>query len=245
MSRSGGGHRRTYNTFMVKNAWVGGLSKRALDFLLGSLMLIVASIPLALAALAIKLEDRGPIFFRQERVGRYGRSFRVWKFRTMSVMLVSPQGPDRLHRDDPRITKIGRFLRKTGVDELPQLMNVIAGEMSLVGPRPTLAYQVNHYTETQRRRLEAKPGITSLAVVSGRNALSWDERIRLDLEYIDRASIALDLRILFQTLWKVLITREGLYGQDGANDTFIDPVSQADAGDEDSNGTTEGVRHDL
>lgn len=207
-------------------------------------MLVVASIPLALAALAIKLEDRGPVFFRQERVGRHGRPFRVWKFRTMSVMLVAPQGPDRLHRDDPRITRVGRFLRKTGVDELPQLINVIVGEMSLVGPRPTLAYQVDHYTETQRRRLEAKPGITSLAVVSGRNALSWDERIRLDLHYIDRASFALDVRILFQTLWRVLITREGLYGQDGANDTFIDPASPTETGDEDLGGKTEGVRHE-
>ena len=139
---SGGDHHPTYNTGMVKNAWVRGGAKRALDLLLGSLMLIVAAIPLAVAALAILWEDRGPVFFRQERVGRGGRLFRVWKFRTMSVMLVAPSGPDRLHRDDPRITRVGRVLRKTGLDELPQLLNVLTGEMSLVGPRPTLAYQV-------------------------------------------------------------------------------------------------------
>ncbi|MGD9676501.1 MAG: sugar transferase [Candidatus Bipolaricaulia bacterium] len=197
--------------------------KRCLDLLVAVPMLVLCAIPLALAALCIKAEDGGPVFFRQVRVGRGGHPFRVWKFRTMTVMQIDPTEPDRLSRDDARITRVGRFFRSLGIDELPQLLNVLAGEMSLVGPRPTLAYQVEQYDDFQRRRLEAKPGITSLAVVSGRNALSWVERIRLDVWYVDHPSLVLDLRILALTLWKVLITREGLYGLDGANDTFVEP----------------------
>ena len=195
--------------------------KRGIDLFVALSMLIVLAVPLGVIALAIKLNDTGPIFFRQVRIGRGGRPFRVWKFRTMSVMQIDPKGPDRMSRDDQRITRVGRFLRNLGLDELPQLLNVFAGEMSLVGPRPTLAYQVEHYDEFERRRLEVKPGITSLAVVSGRNALSWKERIELDVWYVDHASIGLDIKILFKTLWKVLVTREGLYGLGGTNDTFV------------------------
>jgi lipopolysaccharide/colanic/teichoic acid biosynthesis glycosyltransferase len=197
------------------------ITKRCLDLSIAVPMLVVCAMPLAVAALCIKAEDGGAIFFRQVRVGRGGTPFRVWKFRTMSVMQVDPKVPDRLSRDDERITRVGRFVRGLGLDELPQLLNVLAGEMSLVGPRPTLAYQVERYDDVQRRRLEVKPGITSLAIVSGRNALSWADRIRLDVWYVDHGSIALDLRILFLTLWKVLVTREGLYGLDGTNDTFV------------------------
>ena len=123
---------------------------------------------------------------------------------------------------DERITRVGRILRTWGLDELPQVLNVLAGEMSFVGPRPTLSYQVEHYDEFQRRRLNVHPGITSLAVVSGRNALPWRERIELDVWYIDHWSLKSDLKILFRTLWCVLVTREGLYGKDGVNDSFVD-----------------------
>jgi len=211
------------------------IAKRCFDVLVAALMLIVCAVPLFVVALCIKAGDGGPVFFRQVRVGRGGRPFRVWKFRTMSVMQVDPKGPDRLSRDDERITRVGRFVRGLGLDELPQLLNVLAGEMSLVGPRPTLSYQVERYDDVQRRRLEVKPGITSLAIVSGRNALSWAERIRLDVWYVDHGSIALDLRILFLTLWKVLVTREGLYGQDGVNDMFV----EADPGREPKSGGNE------
>lgn len=200
----------------------GLIAKRCVDLLLAAPMLIVCAVPFLVVAVIIKADDGGPVFFRQVRVGRGGKPFRVWKFRTMSVMQIDPKVPDRLTRDDRRITRVGRFLRGLGIDELPQLVNVLVGEMSLVGPRPTLAYQVEHYDDVQRRRLEVKPGITSLAIVSGRNALSWAERIRLDVWYVDHGSLALDLRILVLTLWKVLVTREGLYGQDGANDTFVE-----------------------
>lgn len=199
------------------------ITKRCLDLLVAVSMLLVCAVPLFVVALCIKAGDGGPIFFRQVRVGRGGTPFRVWKFRTMSVMQVDPKEPDRMSRDDERITRVGRFVRGLGFDELPQLVNVLAGEMSLVGPRPTLGYQVEHYSDFERRRLEVKPGITSLAVVSGRNALLWKERIQLDVWYVDHGSLALDLRILFLTLWKVLVTREGLYGQDGVNDTFVEP----------------------
>jgi undecaprenyl phosphate N,N'-diacetylbacillosamine 1-phosphate transferase len=197
--------------------------KRVVDLLASGASLLVLSVPFGAIALVIKLDDGGPVFFRQERVGGGGRRFRVWKFRTMSVMEVSPKGPDLLSRNDPRITRVGRRLRNLGLDELPQLLNVLTGEMSLVGPRPTLAYQVERYDAFQRRRLEVRPGITSLAVVSGRNALSWNERIELDVWYIDHWSLGLDLKILFRTLWCVLVTRQGLYGKDGVNDSFVDP----------------------
>jgi lipopolysaccharide/colanic/teichoic acid biosynthesis glycosyltransferase len=129
--------------------------------------------------------------------------------------------------NDERITRVGRFLRNSGIDELPQVLNVLVGEMSLVGPRPTLSYQVERYSPFQKRRLEVRPGITSLAVVSGRNALSWNERIELDVWYIDHWSLSLDLKIMLRTLWCVLVTREGLYGKDGVNDSFVEPPGDA------------------
>ncbi|UCF09366.1 MAG: NeuD/PglB/VioB family sugar acetyltransferase [Candidatus Bipolaricaulota bacterium] len=194
--------------------------KRTLDVVLSLLMLAVAVLPLAAAALAIKLERTGRVFFRQERIGWRGEPFRMWKLRTM-VEGAQDEGLGVTVCDgDPRFTRVGRALRAWGIDELPQLFNVLAGEMSLVGPRPTLAYQEEQYSPRQRRRLEMRPGITSLAVVSGRNALPWSERIELDLWYVDHASLGLDLRILLRTLWCVLVTREGLYGEGGINDPF-------------------------
>jgi undecaprenyl phosphate N,N'-diacetylbacillosamine 1-phosphate transferase len=197
--------------------------KRIVDVLAGSIALLVLAFPFAAIALTIKLDDRGPVFFRQERVGKGGRVFRVWKFRTMVVDAVSKGLGVTVAEGDERITRVGRILRSSGIDELPQILNVLVGEMSLVGPRPTLAYQVERYDAFQRRRLDVKPGITSLAVVSGRNALSWNERIELDVWYIDHWSFSLDLKIMLRTLWCVLVTREGLYGKDGVNDTFVDP----------------------
>jgi len=193
------------------------LLKRVTDLCVSAIGVLLLAIPLALVVLAIRLESPGPVFFRQVRVGRNGSRFRVWKLRTMTETRVDPDSPDSLRSKDPRITRVGRVLRRFGVDELPQLLNVILGQMSLVGPRPTLAYQVKEYNAFQRRRLEARPGITSLAVVSGRNALPWVKRIEMDVWYIDQWSLALDLRILLLTLWKVLITREGLYGAGGIN----------------------------
>jgi len=202
---------------------IGSATKRALDLVTSALALIFLALPFAAIALVIKLDSKGPVFFRQERVGKGGRLFRVWKFRTMVVDAVSKGLGVTVAEGDERITRVGRILRASGIDELPQILNVLAGEMALVGPRPTLAYQVERYGPFQKRRLEVHPGITSLAVVSGRNALSWNERIELDVWYIDHWSLLLDLKIMLRTLWCVLVTREGLYGKDGVNDPFVPP----------------------
>jgi lipopolysaccharide/colanic/teichoic acid biosynthesis glycosyltransferase len=172
---------------------------RALDAVGASLGLALASPALAAAALAIKVEDRGPILYRQRRVGKDGREFELVKLRTMVVGAEREGAGLAVNRGDPRITRVGRVLRRLSLDELPQLWNVVRGEMSLIGPRPTLAYQVERYTPRQRRRLEVKPGITGWAQVNGRAALPWDERIELDVWYVENRSPRVDLKILLRT----------------------------------------------
>ncbi|MFC2081633.1 sugar transferase [Candidatus Bipolaricaulota bacterium] len=198
-------------------------SKRSVDLVASVIGLTLLSIPFLLIWLLIRLDSKGPGFFRQERIGRGGKPFIVWKFRTMIAGAIEQGLGVTVAADDARITRVGHTLRRWGLDELPQLINVLSGEMSLVGPRPTLGYQVENYDDTQRQRLEAKPGITSLAVVSGRNTLTWRERIDLDVWYVEHASFWLDLRILLRTLYSVLVTKEGLYGEDGVNDPFVVP----------------------
>ena len=172
---------------------------RSLDVAGASLGLAFASPFLAVAALAIKLEDRGPVLYRQQRVGQDGREFELVKLRTM-VAGAEQQGAGwAVNRGDPRITRVGRLLRRLSLDELPQLWNVVRGEMSLIGPRPTLAYQVEQYTPRQRKRLEVKPGITGWAQIHGRAALPWDERIELDVWYVENRSPRVDLKILLRT----------------------------------------------
>jgi lipopolysaccharide/colanic/teichoic acid biosynthesis glycosyltransferase len=173
--------------------------KRLLDVAGALAVLVVTSPLLALSALAIKLDDGGPVLYRQRRVGRDGQEFELLKLRTMVV------GADRqgsgwaVDRGDPRITRAGAVLRRLSLDELPQLWNVLRGEMSLVGPRPTLAYQVERYTPRQRKRLEVTPGLTGWAQVNGRASLPWDERIELDVWYVEHRSFWLDLKILART----------------------------------------------
>ena len=154
---------------------------------------------LAAAALAIRLEDGGPVFYRQKRVGQHGCDFELLKLRTMVVGAETQGAGFAVNEGDSRITRVGRVLRKLSLDELPQLVNVVRGDMSLVGPRPTLRYQVERYNERQRRRLEVKPGITGWAQVHGRAALPWDERIELDVWYVENRSPWLDLKILART----------------------------------------------
>jgi lipopolysaccharide/colanic/teichoic acid biosynthesis glycosyltransferase len=173
--------------------------KRALDVAGAALVLALAGPLLALAALAVKLEDGGPAFYRQRRVGLNGAEFELLKLRTMVVGAERQGAGYAVNEGDPRITRSGRVLRRLSVDELPQLWNVLRGEMSLVGPRPTLAYQVERYTPRQRRRLEVKPGITGWAQVNGRAARPWDERIELDVWYVEHRSLWLDLKILART----------------------------------------------
>jgi lipopolysaccharide/colanic/teichoic acid biosynthesis glycosyltransferase len=161
--------------------------------------LIVASPALALAALGIKLDDRGPLLFRQRRVGLRGEEFELLKLRTMVVGAEGQGAGYAVDRGDPRITRVGRLLRRLSIDEVPQLWNVVRGEMSLIGPRPTLRYQVEQYTARQRRRLDVKPGITGWAQVHGRASLPWADRIELDVWYVENRSPWLDLKIIAKT----------------------------------------------
>jgi lipopolysaccharide/colanic/teichoic acid biosynthesis glycosyltransferase len=182
---------------------------RALDLLIAALALLVLSPFLLAAAIAIKLGSRGPVIYRQRRVGRDDREFEMWKLRTM-VEGSDPVGVGTVvTREDPRVTAAGRFLRRTSLDEVPNLVNVLRGEMAVVGPRPTIPAQVDDYTPRQRRRHEVLPGITGWAQVQGRAGIPWEERIELDVWYVDHRSAALDLRILLRTFWLV-ITGRGL-----------------------------------
>jgi lipopolysaccharide/colanic/teichoic acid biosynthesis glycosyltransferase len=172
---------------------------RALDVMGASLGLALASPLLAAGALAIKLVDRGPILYRQRRVGRDGIEFELLKLRTMVVGADQQGAGWAVNRGDPRITPVGRLLRRLSLDELPQLWNVVRGEMSLIGPRPTLAYQVEQYTPRQRKRLDVRPGITGWAQIHGRASLPWEERIELDVWYVENRSPGVDLKILLRT----------------------------------------------
>jgi lipopolysaccharide/colanic/teichoic acid biosynthesis glycosyltransferase len=172
---------------------------RAADVVGASLGLVLASPVLAAAALAIKLEDGGPVLYRQRRVGYRGEDFDLLKLRTMVIGAETKGAGFAVNRGDPRITKTGRFLRRLSLDELPQLWNVVRGDMSLIGPRPTLRYQVEQYTPRQRRRLDVKPGLTGWAQVNGRTKLPWDERIELDVWYVEHRSPWFDLKILLRT----------------------------------------------
>jgi lipopolysaccharide/colanic/teichoic acid biosynthesis glycosyltransferase len=180
---------------------------RALDILIAATALIVLSPFLLVAAIAIKLGSRGPVFYRQRRVGLDDREFEMLKLRTM-VQGSDPVGVGTIvTREDPRVTGAGRFLRRTSLDEVPNLVNVLRGEMAIVGPRPTIPAQVDDYTPHQRRRHEVLPGITGWAQVQGRAGIPWEERIELDVHYVDHRSATLDARILLKTAWLVVSGR--------------------------------------
>jgi lipopolysaccharide/colanic/teichoic acid biosynthesis glycosyltransferase len=189
--------------------------RRTLDIALSALALLLAAPPLALACLAIRLESPGPAIYRQRRVGRHGRPFDVLKLRTMVDGAEHIGAGLAIDANDSRVTRVGALLRRTSLDELPNLLNVLRGEMSLIGPRPTLPVQVAQYTPRQRERPRIRPGITGWAQVNGRASLPWSERIELDLYYVEHRSLALDLRILLRTPALVL-GGGGLYkGQTG------------------------------
>lgn len=180
--------------------------KRALDVAGSAIGLLALAPVLGSAAASVYLSLGRPILFRQQRPGKGGKPFRLLKFRTMRTLR---PGEDMLSTDADRITAIGRFLRSTSIDELPTLLNVLRGEMSLVGPRPLLTQYLDRYSAEQARRHDVKPGITGWAQIHGRNALSWQEKFALDVWYVDHASIGLDLEILVKTVLKV-VTREGI-----------------------------------
>ncbi len=179
--------------------------KRAVDLTLIAVFGLPALALGVVAAVAVKTTSHGPVFFRQQRVGLDGRPFDVVKFRTMV------HGDNPVIPDASRITRVGAWLRRLSIDELPQLLNVARGEMSFVGPRPTLRYQVDRYTTEQRGRLAVKPGLTGWAQVNGRNAIGWDDRIALDLEYVQRQSPRFDLKIVVRT-FITLISGDGVEG---------------------------------
>ena len=185
-------------------------AKRVADVALAAAVGIVASPVMLAIAAAIKLEDGGRLLFRQERVGRHGHPFEIVKFRTLTDAPAHDPADYLISATDPRITRVGAFLRRWSLDELPQVWNVLRGEMSIVGPRPTLRYQVDQYDDFQRRRLEVLPGVTGWAQVSGRNDLDWPSRIELDVWYVDHRSLRLDTVILASTL-KTLFRPSSVY----------------------------------
>jgi len=188
--------------------------KRIFDISASGIALIFLLPIFAIIGVLIKLDSKGPVFFIQQRAGKEGKPFGAYKLRTMIQNAENKGRGLEIEQNDFRITRVGKYLR-WGIDELPQLINVLKGDMSLVGPRPTLINQVEQYDDWEKRRLEMKPGITGWALVNGRNKLSWKEKIKLDIWYIDHWSLWLDIKIIFKTLWVVLITREGIYGEDG------------------------------
>lgn len=190
--------------------WLASPVRRALDVVLASLALVLAAPVLSAAALAIRIGSPGHAIYRQRRVGRDGEPFDLYKLRTMVTGAETLGAGLAVDEGDDRITRVGALLRRTSLDELPNLVNVLRGEMSLIGPRPTVQVQVDRYTERQRGRLLARPGITGWAQVNGRASLPWHERIDLDLWYIENASPLLDLRILVATV-RMALTGQGLY----------------------------------
>ena len=183
-----------------------GFCKRTLDIFVSILLLIVLSPLLVVLAVLVRVKLGKPVFFTQERPGLHGRIFRLIKFRSMRDAY---DHEGKLLPDEQRLTSFGRFLRSSSLDELPELFNVLKGEMSLVGPRPLLVVYLDRYTSDQARRHNVLPGITGWAQVNGRNTLSWEDKFKLDVWYVDHQSLWLDIRILFLTLWKA-IKREGI-----------------------------------
>ena len=184
--------------------------RRAFDVLVAGTALLLTSPILGLAILAIRLETPGHPIYRQRRIGKDGEPFDVLKLRTMVAGAESMGSGLAVNEGDPRITRVGALLRRFSIDELPNLVNVLRGDMAIVGPRPTVPVQVEQYTPRQRGRLAVKPGITGWAQVNGRTTLPWDERIELDLWYIEHRSLRLDLRILLRTA-AIVVGGEGLY----------------------------------
>ena len=189
--------------------------KRFIDVVASCAGLALLLIPLLLIALAIKLDSPGPVFYRQKRAGKSSKPFEMVKFRTMVPNAEHLGLRFEVAEDDSRITGVGRLLRVWGMDEYPQLYNILKGEMSLVGPRAARMDQIEHFTPREQERMLIKPGLTGWAQVNGRNSISWKRRIELDLWYVENESLWLDLIILLRTVWVVCIARTGRYGPEG------------------------------
>lgn len=187
--------------------------KRIIDIIGSVILLIIGFIPLLIIGLIIKLESNGPILFKQKRLGLNGKEFEIYKFRSMVVGAENKGSGVYSMKGDPRVTKVGKIIRATSIDELPQLINILKGDMSFIGPRPTLTYhpwKLDEYTIEQRRRFDVRPGVTGLAQVNGRKEIPWDERIEYDVYYVDNLSILLDFKILIKTIKKVIFMKDNL-----------------------------------
>lgn len=199
--------------------------KRLLDVILAVSMLVCTSPILLLIALIIKLESKGPALFKQDRRGLKGEPFKIYKFRSMTVGAEQQGTGVYSFKNDPRVTKVGKFIRKTSIDELPQLINIIKGEMSFIGPRPVLTYhpwKLEEYTEEQMKRFEVLPGVTGLAQLNGRKELEWPERIKLDIQYVENLSFRLDVKLFFQTIKKVLLMQDNYNVSQTSNNNTMD-----------------------
>jgi lipopolysaccharide/colanic/teichoic acid biosynthesis glycosyltransferase len=190
------------------------VAKRALDLVLATCALIAASPFLVIIAIAIRMTMGGPVIFRQERPGLHGKPFTIFKFRSMAN---PPADADEFSDPDERVTRLGRWLRRSSLDEVPELVNVIRGEMSLVGPRPLVMLYLPRYTEEQMRRHDVRPGITGLAQVQGRHDVPWEDRFRLDLWYVDHWSLRLDARIILDTFGVLM---SGQSAPDPSSDSY-------------------------
>ncbi len=180
--------------------------KRLIDILLAMIILIIGLVPMLIVAIAIKLDSKGPAIFRQERIGKDGKVFEILKFRSMCVGAEHTGSGVYSNNNDSRVTRLGKFIRATSIDELPQCINILKGEMSFIGPRPPLTYhpwKLEEYTDEQRRMFEIRPGITGWAQINGRKAVEWNKRIELNVWYVDHVSFLLDLKIFFLTILKV------------------------------------------
>ncbi len=187
--------------------------KPALDWLVALIAVIVLAVPMLLIAVLVKLESKGPIFFRQERIGYNGKVFHILKFRSMQINAEKTGSGVYSEKGDPRVTRVGRVLRATSLDELPQFFNILRGDMSFVGPRPPLTYHpwsYDEYTEEQLQMFSVRPGITGWAQVNGRKGVEWHKRIELNVWYVQNLSLLLDIRILFLTVFKVLSNADNL-----------------------------------
>ena len=185
--------------------------KRALDITFSIVGTAVTSPILLAVAAAVKLDSKGPVIFKQERLGKDGKVFEMYKFRSMCVGAEHMGTGQYAYNGDSRVTRVGKVIRATSLDELPQFINILKGDMSFIGPRPPLTYhpwRLEEYSDAQRRRFEVRPGITGLAQVHGRKAIDWNDRIKYDVEYVDKLSLGLDCKILFQTVWNVLTMKD-------------------------------------
>ena len=223
-------HRKRVGSLRIKSNATAGKNlerrlviKRLLDVLLSGIALVLLAIPLLIIAAAIRLDSKGPALFRQERIGKDGQPFLIWKFRSMIQGADMETAGIYIDAKNPTITRIGYWLRRWALDELPQLLNVFEGDMSLVGPRPTLRYQVEKYDERQKLRLQVKPGLTGWAQVNGRNKLNWTQRMEYDIWYVQNWSLHVDAKILLLTPMAVL-RRDFAYADDAAQDDIVNPI---------------------